>query len=201
MDQATIRFLAEVAARRSLSRAINAKAENKSGMLRGNGLYGDNGAPTPKSGKKAKLTLALPRGKADLDAQARRATRQADRLTGPFPWRIDDKMRKQCEAMPKDDVVSVDMPSAMGKVAKNMTSRAWRPGDPDGSEPFALPGGNAMPMDTVRGKAKMVTTQGYLLTPETDDDKPRFVKPRPDRQNRPKRDVQIVKKKVFVLQK
>jgi hypothetical protein len=110
-------------------------------------------------------------------------------------------MRKQCEAMPNDDVVSVDMPSAMGKVAKNMTNRAWRPGDPDGSEPFALPGGNAMPIDVVRGKARMVTTQGYLLTPETDDGKPKTVKPRPDRQNRPKRDVQIVKKKVFVLQK
>jgi hypothetical protein len=77
----------------------------------------------------------------------------------------------------------VDMPSAMGKVAKNMTSRAWRPGDPDGSEPFALPS-----WQEAADRANLLTA-------------PKTVKPRPDRQNRPKRDVQIVKKKVFVLQK
>jgi len=148
------------------------------GFLHGKPLLGDNGAPTPKSGKKAKLTLALPRGKADLEAQARRAARQADRLTGPFPWRIDDETRKQCEAMPKDTIVSVDMPSAMGKVAKNMVKRAWRPGDPDGSEPFALP------------SWQEATERADLLTA------PKTVKPRPDRQNRPKREVVIVHKTV-----
>jgi hypothetical protein len=183
MDQAATRFLAEIAARRRIGRSMNAKAEYNSGMLRGNGLYGDNGAPTPKSGKKARLTLALPRGKADLDAQARAASFASrgmidrERVT---PWQITPEMRKQCDAMPKDTIVSVDMPSAMGKVAKNMIERAWRPGD---SESFALPS-----WQEAAERADMLTA-------------PKIVKPRPDRQNRPKRDVQIVKKKVFVLHK
>lgn len=195
MDKDAIRFLAEIAARRRISRSMNVKPEYNSGMLRGNALYGDNGAPTPKSGKKAKLTLALPRGKADIEAQARRAARQADRLTGPFPWRIDEATRKQCAAMPKDDVISADAPM------RNGIQKFTRELRLDGGEKFSLPGGNAMPIDVVRGKAKMVTTQGYLLTPATEDDKPKTVKPRPDRQNRPKREVQIIRKKVFVLQK
>ena len=178
------------------------------GFLHGKGLLGDNGAPTPKSGRKAKLTLALPRGKADLDAQARRAARQADRLTGPFPWRIDNETRKQCEAMPKDTIVSVDMPSAMGKVAKNMIKRAWRPGDPDGSEPYALPGGNAMPIQKTRGKAIWTESPGYVYAAERADvvaTKPA----RPPRGNRPKPawkdasevDFKVVRIKSFVLKK
>jgi len=181
MDQSTVRFLAEIVARRRIGRSMNAKAEYNSGMLRGNGLYGDNGAPTPKSGRKARLTLALPRGKADLDAQTRAASFASrgmidrERVT---PWHITPEMRKQCEAMPKDTIVSVDMPSAMGKVAKNMTKRAWRPGDPDGSEPYALPSWQ-----------EAVERADLLTAPKT-------VKPRPDRQNRPKREVVIVHKTV-----
>jgi hypothetical protein len=180
---------------------MNAKAEYNSGMLRGNGLHGDNGAPTPKSGKKARLTLALPRGKADLEAQARRA-RDAERglidREKVTPWQITPEQRKQCEAMPKDTIVSVDIPSAMGKVAKNMTNRAWRPGDPDGSEPFALPGGNAMPIQKTRGKASWTESPGYVQAAERADllTAPKTVKPRPDRQNRPKREVVIVHKTV-----
>jgi len=41
-----------------------------------------------------------------------------------------------------------------------------------------------------------VVSQGYLLRPETDDGKPKTVKPRPDRQNRPNREVVIVHKTV-----
>jgi hypothetical protein len=197
MDQATTRFLAEVAARRSLSRAINAKAENKSGMLRGNGLYGDNGTPTPKSGKKAKLALALPRGKADLEAQARRAARQADRLTGPFPWRIDDETRKQCEAMPKDDVVSSDVPM------RNSIQKFTRELRLDGGDKFSLPGGKAIPIQRTRGKAIWTESPGYVQAVERADllIAPKTVKPRPDRQNRPKREVLIVHKSVKVKNK
>ena len=187
MDKDAIRFLAEIAARRRISRSMNVKAEYNSGMLRGNALYGDNGAPTPKSGRKAKLTLALPRGKADLAAQARRAAGQADRLTGPFPWRIDEETRKHCEAMPRDVIASHHCPSAHPKIAKKSDcrylTRAWRSGDPDGSEPYALP------------SWQQATERADLLIA------PKTVKPRPDRQNRPKREVQIVKKRIFVLQK
>ncbi len=172
MDQATIRFLAEIAARRRIGRSMNAKAEYNSGMLRGNGLYGDNGAPTPKSAKKARLALALPRGKADLEAQARRAARQADRLTGPFPWRIDNETRKQCEAMPKDDIVSSDVPM------RNGIQKFTRELRLDGGDKFSLP------------SWQEATERADLLTA------PKTVKPRPDRQNRPKREVVIVHKTV-----
>ena len=208
VDKDAIRFLAEIAARRRIGKSMNAKAEYNSGILRGNALYGDNGAPTPKSGRKAKLTLALPRGKADLEAQARRAARQADRLTGPFPWRVDAETRKQCEAMPKDVITSHNCPTSNPKVAKNMISRAWRPGDPDGSEPYALPGGNGMPVRKTIGKAAWTETPGYVFAterPALETAKPA----RPARSNRPKPawkdaseiDFKVVRKRVFVLQK
>lgn len=177
MDKDAIRFLAEIAVRRRISRSMNVKPEYNSGMLRGNALYGDNGAPTPKSGKKAKLTLALPRGKADIEAQARRAARQADRLTGPFPWRIDEATRKQCAALPKDDVISDDAPM------RNSIQKFTRELRLDGGEKFSLP------------NWQQATERADLLIA------PKTVKPRPDRQNRPKREVQIVKKRIFVLQK
>jgi hypothetical protein len=214
MDQATIRFLAEIAARRRIGRSMNAKAEYNSGMLRGNGLYGDNGAPTPKSGKKARLTLALPRGKADIDAQARRA-RDAERglvdREKVTPWQITPEMRKQCDAMPKDDVVSVDMPSAMGKVAKNMLKRAWRPGDPDGSESYELPGGNGMPIQRTRGKAIWTESPGYAHAKSNAErvDVVATKPARPPRGNRPKPawkdasevDFKVVRIRSFVLKK
>ncbi|MCA2590230.1 MAG: hypothetical protein IM509_05620 [Microcystis sp. M31BS1] len=153
------------------------------GFLRDKPLLGDNGAPTPKSGKKAKLTLALPRGKTDLEAQARRAEHHSLGC-------IDREQDKPAIGpLPKDDVLSDDGPM------RNSIQKFTRELRLDGGQKFSLPGGNAMPIDIVRGKAKMVTTQGYLLTPATDDDKPRFVKPRPDRQNRPKRDVVIERKR------
>jgi len=166
----------------------NKKGEAMQGFLHGKPLLSDNGAPTPKGGKKARLTLALPRGKADLEAQARRAARQADRLTGPFPWRIDDETRKQCEAMPKDTIVSVDMPSAMGKVAKNMTNRAWRPGDPDGSEPFALPS-----WQQATERADVVATKPARP--------PRGNRPRPASKDASEVDFKVVRIRSFVLKK
>jgi len=204
MDQATTRFLAEVAARRSLSRAINAKAENKSGMLRGNGLYGDNGTPTPKSAKKAKLALALPRGKADLEAQARRAARQADRLTGPFPWRIDEETRKQCEAMPKDDVVSSDVPM------RNGIQKFTRELKLDGGDKFSLPGGKAIPIQRTRGKAIWTESPGYVHAKAAERVEAVATKPaRPSRGNRPRPiwkdaseiDFKVVRIRSFVLKK
>lgn len=178
------------------------------GFLHGKPLLGDNGVPTPKSGKKAKLELSRERGPADFAAQARRAARQADRLTGPFPWRIDEETRKQSAALPKDVVTSHNCPTSNPKVAKNMISRAWRPGNPDGSEPYALPGGNGMPARKTRGKAAWIETPGYMFAterPATETAKPT----RPARSNRPKPawkdaseiDFKVVKKKVFVLQK
>jgi hypothetical protein len=182
------------------------------GFLHGKPLLGDNGAPTPKSGKKAKLELSRERGPADFAAQVRRAARQADRLTGPFPWRIDAETRKQCDAMPKDVITSHHCPSAHPKIAKKSDCRyltgAWRSGDPDGSEPYALPGGNGMPVRKTIGKAVWTETPGYLFAaerPALETTKPA----RPARSNRPKPawkdaseiDFKVVRKKVFVLQK
>ncbi len=217
MDQAAIRFLAEIAARRRIGRSMNAKAEYNSGMLRGNGLYGENGAPTPKSRKKARLTLALPRGKADLDAQARaanfvsRGMIDRERVT---PWHITPEMRKQCEAMPKDDIVSHHCPSAHPKLAKKADclylQKAWRPGDPDGSEPFALPGGKAMPIQRTRGKAIWTESPGYVHVKAAERLEVVATKPaRPPRGNRPRPswkdasevDFKVVRIRSFVLKK
>jgi hypothetical protein len=174
------------------------------GFLHGKGLLGDNGAPTPKSGRKAKLTLALPRGKADLDAQARRAARQADRLTGPFPWRIDAETRKQCEAMPKDDVVSSDVPM------RNGIQKFTRELRLDGGEKFALPGGNAMPIQRTRGKAIWTESPGYVQAKAAERVDVVATKPaRPPRKNRPRPawkdasevDFKVVRIRSFVLKK
>jgi hypothetical protein len=161
------------------------------GFLHGKKLLGDNGAPTPKSGKKARLTLALPRGKADLEAQARRSRDTERGLVDRekvTPWQITPEMRKQCDAMPKDAIVSVDMPSAMGKVVKNMTKRAWRPGDPDGSEPYALPS-----WQEAAERVEVVATKPARP--------PRGNRPRPAWKDASEVDFKVVRIKSFVLKK
>lgn len=165
MDQVTTRFLAEIAARRRIGMSMNVKAEYNSGMLRGNPLHGDNGAPTPKSGKKAKLTLALPRGKTDLEAQARRAAHHGLGC-------IDREQDKpSIGPLSKDDVLSTDMPmgSPMRKFVRELRL--------DGADRYVIP------------SWQQATERADLLTA------PKTVKPRLDRQNRPKRDVVIERKR------
>ena len=180
------------------------------GFLYGKPLLGDNGAPTPKSGRKAKLTLALPRGKADLEAQARRASFAERGMTDKEAGKA--RLAEPARQLPKDVITSHHCPSAHPKVAKKSDcrylTRAWRPGDPDGSEPYALSGGNGMPVRKTIGKAVWTETPGYLFAaerPALETAKPA----RPARSNRPKPawkdaseiDFKVVKKKVFVLQK
>ena len=176
------------------------------GFLHGKPLLGDNGAPTPKSGRKAKLELSRERGPADLEAQARRASFAERGMTDKEAGKA--RLTEPARQLPKDVITSHNCPTSNPKVARNMISRAWRPGDPDGSEPYALPGGNGMPVRKTRGKAVWTETPGYMFATE----RPALgaTKPaRPARSNRPKPawkdaseiDFKVVRKRVFVLQK
>lgn len=135
------------------------------GFLRDKPLLGDNGAPTPKSGRKAKLTLALPRGKTDLEAQARRA---AHHSLGCIDREQD---KPSVGPLPKDDVLSDDGPM------RNSIQKFTRELRLDGGDKYVLP------------SWQQATERADLLTA------PKTVKPRLDRQNRAKREVQIIRKK------
>jgi hypothetical protein len=106
--------------------------------------------------------------------------------------------------MPKDDVVSSDVPM------RNGIQKFTRELRLDGGEKFALPGGNAMPIQRTRGKAIWTESPGYVQAKAAERVDVVATKPaRPPRKNRPRPawkdasevDFKVVRIRSFVLKK